>query len=407
MPLVVLAIATVFAIAIVIVFAIAIVIAMTARIVRIAAIAMTVIVRIAKANAIATTTGMDAPMIDFDFKTGWLTLNRTCNLRCKWCYARDTEYKSSLTMSKDLAFELIDFFDSINVKHIILIGGEPTIHPDFFEILEYAKEKKIKCALVTNGLMFKNDEFIDKYKSMGMSSVSLSLKGENEKTYEEITGFDGFQETIDIIKKLVFSDISVSVSMVLTENNMNSFTDVIPTLLNAGVKHFHFSFCYDFNLCGIKKDIFSPISLLEMFGNIYEKLNSLTNGHFTLQNGLPLCYWDKTLLRKMINRKQISTVCQLLTRKGLIFDSEGYHIPCNAMYALKLGQFGEDFRDPSSFKQYLNSEVVQKTYQKLCGVPDENCLHCNKLVHCGGGCVCQYTNYKLKDYLVKQNEAQE
>ena len=61
----------------------------------------------------------------------------------------------------------------------------------------------------------------------------------------------------------------------------------------------------------------------------------------------------------------------------------------------------------AGFKQYLNSEVVQKTYQKLCGVPDENCLHCNKLVHCGGGCVCQYTNYKLKDYLVKQNEAQE
>lgn len=357
--------------------------------------------------ATIATTGMDAPMIDFDFKTGWLTLNRTCNLRCKWCYARDTEYKSSLTMSKDLAFELIDFFDSINVKHIILIGGEPTIHPDFFEILKYAKEKKIKCALVTNGLMFKNDEFIDKYKSMGMNSVSLSLKGENEKTYEEITGFDGFQETIDIIKKLVSSDISVSVSMVLTENNMNSFTDVIPTLLNAGVRRFHFSFCYDFNLCGVKKDIFSPISLLEMFGNIYEKLNSLTNGHFTLQNGLPLCYWDKTLLRKMIKRRQISTVCQLLTRKGLIFDSEGYHIPCNAMYALKLGRFGEDFRDPSSFKQYLNSEVVQKTYQKLCGVPDENCLHCNKLVHCGGGCVCQYTNYKLKDYLVKQNETQE
>ena len=136
MLLVVLAIATVFAIAIVIVFAIAIVIAMTARIVRIAAIAMTVIVRIAAiapslivivliAFAMITiaiarmatiaTTGMDAPMIDFDFKTGWLTLNRTCNLRCKWCYARDTEYKSSLTMSKDLAFELIDFFDSISI----------------------------------------------------------------------------------------------------------------------------------------------------------------------------------------------------------------------------------------------------------------------------------------------------
>ncbi len=354
--------------------------------------------------AIIATTGMGVLMIGFDFKTGWLTINRACNLRCKWCYARDTEYKSSLTMSKDLAFELIDFFDSINVKHMILIGGEPTIHPHFFEIIKYAKEKKIKCALVTNGLMFKNDEFISKYKSFGLNSVSLSLKGENEKTYKEITGFDGFQETIGIIKKLVSSDISVSVSMVLTESNIYSFTDAIPILLNAGVKQFHFSFCYDFNLCGAKKDVFSPISLLEMFGNIYEKLNSLTNEHFKLQNGLPLCYWDKTLLHKMIERRQISTVCQLLTRKGLIFDSEGYHIPCNAMYALKLGKFGEDFRDPTSFRKYLNTEGVQKTYQKLCGVPDEGCLSCDKLIHCGGGCVCQYTNYKLKDYLVRNQK---
>ena len=84
-----------------------------------------------------------------EYKNCWITLNHACNLRCKWCYARDTEYKSSLTMSKDLAFELIDFFDSINVKHIILIGGEPTIHPYFFEILEYAKERKIKCKIIT------------------------------------------------------------------------------------------------------------------------------------------------------------------------------------------------------------------------------------------------------------------
>ncbi|HBN00935.1 MAG TPA: hypothetical protein DD384_06980, partial [Firmicutes bacterium] len=89
---------------------------------------------------------------------------------------------------------------------------------------------------------------------------------------------------------------------------------------------------------------------------------------------------------------------------GLIFDSEGYHIPCNAMYALKLGKFGEDFRDPTSFRKYLNTEGVQKTYQKLCGVPDEGCLSCDKLIHCGGGCVCQYTNYKLKDYLVRNQK---
>ena len=100
----------------------------------------------------------------------------------------------------------------------------------------------------------------------------------------------------------------------------------------------------------------------------------------------------------MVKRKQISTACQLLGRKGLIFDSEGYQIPCNAMYAIRLGKFGEDFSDLKSFKQYLTTASLQKVYQKLCGIPDEKCLECKSLMFCGGGYVCQWTNYKSLDY---------
>ena len=100
----------------------------------------------------------------------------------------------------------------------------------------------------------------------------------------------------------------------------------------------------------------------------------------------------------MVKRKQISTACQLLGRKGLIFDSEGYQIPCNAMNAIRLGKFGEDFSDLKSFKQYLTTASLQKAYQKLCGIPDEKCLECNSLMFCGGVYVCQWTNYKSLDY---------
>ena len=27
-----------------------------------------------------------------EYKGCWITLNRACNLRCKWCYAQDTKF---------------------------------------------------------------------------------------------------------------------------------------------------------------------------------------------------------------------------------------------------------------------------------------------------------------------------
>ncbi|MBU1557822.1 hypothetical protein KKC45_02575, partial [Patescibacteria group bacterium] len=31
-------------------------------------------------------------------KNGWITVNRTCNMRCKWCYAKETEYRGELSL---------------------------------------------------------------------------------------------------------------------------------------------------------------------------------------------------------------------------------------------------------------------------------------------------------------------
>ena len=55
-------------------------------------------------------------------KTTWLVTNYTCDNHCDWCYAEDNECDKNIIMPKQLAFESIDFLDSLDVKKIILIG---------------------------------------------------------------------------------------------------------------------------------------------------------------------------------------------------------------------------------------------------------------------------------------------
>ena len=337
-------------------------------------------------------------MIKFDFKTGWLTLNRDCNLRCKLCYARETGFKKSLSMDIELAKKILDLFKELGIKNVTLIGGEPTLHPYFFEIADYCNLKGMRCGVVTNAVVFNNDKYIRKIVSSSLNHVSISIKGENRDVYKSIAGSDQYNAVLNAIDKLIKNNISVSTSMVLTDENILTFTDIIPALKKLGVSNFYFSFCYDFNMDSEKRKDINPFQLLNKFRNIYPKLNKLTNGRFKLQNGFPLCCWDEQLLKILVERKQIATVCQLLGRKGLIFDSEGYHIPCNAMYKLQMGKFGVDFNDKESFLSYLDDANLQEAYSKLCGIPDSKCLDCKKLVNCGGGCVCQWTNYRLAEY---------
>ena len=40
---------------------------------------------------------------DHKYRVGWLTLNRVCNLRCPWCYAKDTQYNLQNNMDFETA----------------------------------------------------------------------------------------------------------------------------------------------------------------------------------------------------------------------------------------------------------------------------------------------------------------
>lgn len=91
-----------------------------------------------------------------------------CNLTCPTCYAG-----SSPTHGRHRSLEEVkSMLDTIvlNEKEpdvIQISGGEPTLHPEFFEILDYAKTLPIKHIMInTNGLIIAKDyEFAKRLKT--------------------------------------------------------------------------------------------------------------------------------------------------------------------------------------------------------------------------------------------------
>ena len=95
-------------------------------------------------------------------KSVWLTLNRNCNFRCPWCYANGTKYSKDDVMDLDKLKDIIDLLGELKIKKVTLIGGEPTLYKDIFEVIKLFSDKGISFGLITNGCMLNSKSYVKK-----------------------------------------------------------------------------------------------------------------------------------------------------------------------------------------------------------------------------------------------------
>jgi len=91
-----------------------------------------------------------------------------CNLSCPTCYAMSSPHYGRHRTVEEVEWMLDIIVANEGEPDVVQIsGGEPTVHPDFFEILDIAKKKPIKHLMVnTNGIRIAKDiEFTNRLAS--------------------------------------------------------------------------------------------------------------------------------------------------------------------------------------------------------------------------------------------------
>ena len=128
-----------------------------------------------------------------------IEITQSCNLTCPTCYAGSSPQNKSFMSVQ----QFTDMVDGLLEKGkgdadlIQLSGGEPTIHPDFFEILEIALDKGIKQVYInTNAIKLSRREFAERVASYGSRvSVYLQFDGFKPATYGLLRGREDLLET--------------------------------------------------------------------------------------------------------------------------------------------------------------------------------------------------------------------
>ena len=327
-----------------------------------------------------------------------LNIVHDCNLRCKYCFADEGEYKGCRKpMSFEVAKKALHFVveNSGNRKNIEvdLFGGEPMmVYETVKEIVEYGNElsaktgKNIRFTMTTNATLLNEEkmEFLNK----NMGNIILSIDGRpevNDKVRIRIDGSGSYKRILPNIKSMVArrdKDKLYYARGTFTRENTDFYNDVMH-LVNEGFDEVSIEpvVLPEEHPLSIRREDLPTI--FEQYDKIYEELlrrrvekdNPFKFYHFNIDlNGGPCVY------------KRISGCGAGHEYVAITPDEEIY--PCHQFVGDKdfiLGTLDEGIKKPEMSNEFKTAHIYNKP----------KCRKCWARFYCSGG--CQANNFHFND----------
>lgn len=283
---------------------------------------------------------------------------------------------------------VLRFLRQRGVDHILLSGGEPTLHPDFATMVAKANAAAFRAALATHGARLTR-ELIPLLRETKVL-VQVSIDTVDDLTYKRMRGHNALCHALKVVEELVSAQISVTAGIVVTKLNCQTLRTTIKTLCSLGVASFHISEVKPLG-CGSKE--FSALRV----GNLYQVLVEL----YELQKELypeATIDWIEDMLRG-ITLPQRTAYCNAMAGNLLQIDCRGNIFRCiNLGASTYMGNvFATNSRAGEPAALHIRGSLPQ--------LPVE-CAECSYVAMCRGGCRA-YTYALTGDLLSRHPRCEE
>ena len=296
-----------------------------------------------------------------------LELTEACNQRCLFCY------NSCQPATCDHPETLFESLAEAGVFELILTGGEPSLHPRFFDVLRYATTLFPRVMVQSNGVNFADPVFFAQLSSYPIFCLNFSLHGP-EAIHDKITGTSGgFRKTVTALTAAVKAGIRTASNLVLTALNAApaSLLATVEILGEAGVREMTVT---RFIPCGLGKSALELSTTPQVFSRAVDVLREAT-----AKKGISLLLATATpSCRLPEHQRDLCNRCSFGFDKFYV-DVRGDVLTCG-MARIPLGNL---FRTP--LHDLLAASDVYRDFRGLNHLP-HRCRQCAELSECGGGC---------------------
>jgi MoaA/NifB/PqqE/SkfB family radical SAM enzyme len=180
---------------------------------------------------------LDYPLVEPDMLQ--LCFLFRCNLRCKMCNVQEKYEKLKHPgQAYELDFEtikcLIEQAADMGIKQIFLLGGEPFLREDLFDIIKFAHNYKMVTVVSTNATLLGDSAIIERILDSKLHSLGISIDGACENTYKNIRGegiFEKIRNNIQLINKFKkdkgLTLPSINISCTVMNQNIEELIDIV------------------------------------------------------------------------------------------------------------------------------------------------------------------------------------
>jgi uncharacterized protein len=325
-----------------------------------------------------------------------LNIAHDCNLRCKYCFADEGEYKGHRKlMTAEVGKKAVDFVIKSsgprrNIE-IDLFGGEPLMAFNTIkEIVEYGKIKEkehnkvIRFTMTTNGTML-NDEIME-YIDKNMGNIVLSIDGRkcvNDDVRVRRDGSGSYDSILPKIKKMVDMRDKTKqyyVRGTFTRNNTDFFEDVLH-MADLGFKEISIEpvVLKEDNELSLREE-----DLPEIFQN-YDRLYEEMLRRYKEGNSFKFYHFNVDLQGGPCVYKRISG-CGA-GHEYIAVTPEGDIYPCHQFVG------NENFKQGNVFVSSTIDDGLSEEFKKAHIYNKPLCRECWARFYCSGG--CQANNYNF------------
>jgi MoaA/NifB/PqqE/SkfB family radical SAM enzyme len=157
---------------------------------------------------------------------GLIRINGHCNMSCSFCFVDRTVPDFELEQLKEETRTMAES----GTRHLVLSGGEPTIHPQLPEILRFAKSLGTfdVIEMQSNGVRCADMEYARELVDAGLTKVTFSLHSVDPEHSDSITRLPkAFGKTIQSIHNFRKLGVLTQIAHVITKANYTELPDTV------------------------------------------------------------------------------------------------------------------------------------------------------------------------------------
>ena len=307
------------------------------------------------------------------FRNVYLYITEACQLRCEHCYMGE-RLERAFKMPYTSVMDTLATWRRMGGSKLTILGGEPTLHPDYIRIIRSAKALGYEHVITTsNGLRPAARKFAEMVPE-DFSYVQISLDGGSAASHDRIRGPGTFDEAMSTIRELCARGFDTRIICTVNRANLDDCLDLLDIADELGVSLTKF---HVFSVIGSGHGAaewgIQPYEWIDF----YERLERIAVGHRTRVWYQPT-YARRERMAGYARDGYRGCIGRTLDRISIFPDGRAY--VCSFLFDTDL-----HFANMVDGKVVLNKESNE--FDLFTGVlRDASCGSCKVGASCMGGC---------------------